>query len=85
MSDISSERESKDNITSLVASSINPPAFKKKKTITQKKSVIFSAIKKVNQMAENINGNELIELNDHTDDLLDEQGRRIRWRRIFDP
>lgn len=47
--------------------------------------MIFSAIKKVNQMAENINGNELIELNDHTDDLLDEQGRRIRWRRIFDP
>ena len=64
---------------------VQNPAFKMKKSVAQKKSMIFSAIKQVKASAAKLDEEELAQIDDHTDDLLDENGRVIRWRRIFDP
>jgi len=75
------------NLDNSSAISSNNPTFVKKKTLHQRKSIIFGAIQKSNKPKSNdeVNPFILMGMKDNTDDFVDENGRTIRYCRIIDP
>ena len=58
--------------------------FVRKMTLQKKKSMIFSAINQVKMQGNNKIDAEILQMEEQTDDWIDEKGRTIRWRRIVD-
>ena len=50
----------------------------------QRKMSVIQAIKKVQNQTIEQRDQSILELDDNTDDLVDESGKTIRWRRIVE-
>ena len=61
------------------------PTFMKKKTVTQKKSMMFRAITQAKEGKQAQVQPDILDLDVFTDDFVDENGKTIRWRRMIEP